>query len=254
MDKSAKVHSGHWERTRQRILKVPKTELTDIDVLEGILQLVFTRADTNEIARNLLYKYHNIVFISKATPQELETVAGIGKVASEKLALLFKSIDFIKTAEMDVRYHSPVNVTNAVELVYKNFDLGPKEKLQAFYLDENNNILARPIISEGELSKVGMDYQSIVEHAQRNKALKVIIAHNHPSNSVYPSYEDYICTTKLYSMLRAIGTRLVDHIIITKDKYFSFYYSKVLPLICEQYEQVLAKTLQKVKKEEQANA
>lgn len=254
MDKNAKVHSGHWERTRERILKLPKVELTEIDVLEGLLQLIFTRGDTNEIARNLLYRYHSIVQIAKAAPEELENIDGLGKVASQKLAMLFRSIDFIKSAEMDISYKSPVNVTNAVEMVLNNFEFSPKEKLQAFFLDENNIILGRPVISEGSLDEVGMDYQTIIEYAQRYEAVKLIIAHNHPSDSVLPSREDFLCTSKLYSMLRAMGTRLVDHIIISKDKYFSFYYSKILPLICEQYEQILSQSLQKANQEKQSTA
>ena len=182
MDKSPKVHSGHWQRTRDRILSVPKSELKEIDILEGILQLVFTRADTNEIARRLLYKFHNIVFIAKAKPQDLQTIDGIGVVASQKLAVFFKSVDFIESASHDVVYRSPVNVANAVDLVKQRFEFGPKEKLQAFYMDENNIVLGTPIISEGDLDKVGMDYQSILNYAQRYNATKVVIAHNHPSN------------------------------------------------------------------------
>ena len=254
MEKTGKVHSGHWQRTRDRILKIPKTELTEIDVLEGLLQLVFTRADTNESARNLLYRFHNIVFITKASAEELATVDGIGKVTSEKLAVLFRGIDFIDSASHDISYHSPVNVTNAVEIVMKNFVLEPKEKLQAFYLDENNIVLSKPIISEGELSEVGMDYNTIVENAQRIKALKVIIAHNHPSGNIMPSKQDYLCTAKLYGLLRTAGSRLVDHIIISSDKYFSFYYSKVIPLICEEYEQMLLHSLERTKHEQKISA
>lgn len=242
MEKSPLVHSGHWQRTRDRILSIPKTELTEIDVLEGILQLVLTRADTNEIARHLLYKFHNIVFISKASEQDFEKIEGIGKISAQKLAVLFKSVDFIEMASHDVAYRSPVNVASAVDLVRGRFDFGPKEKLQAFYLDENNVVLGQPIITEGELDKVGMDYQSILNFAQRYKAIKVIIAHNHPSNNIMPSKEDFVCTSKLYTMLRAAGYRLVDHIIITKEKHFSFYNTRIIPLLGEQYEQLIAKS------------
>lgn len=239
MEKSAKLHSGHWQRTRDRILKIPKTELSEIDVLEGLLQLVFTRADTNEIARRLLYKFHSIVFIAKASADDLMMIEGIGKVASEKLAILFKSVEFIDQASHNIVYKTPSNVANSVELIRNNFKFDSKEKLQAFYLDENNIILGQPIISEGDLDKVGMDYNTIVNFAYRYKALKVIIAHNHPSNNAMPSKEDFYCTSALYATLRASGFRLVDHVIVTKDKYFSFYNTKIIALISENYEKVL---------------
>ena len=254
MDKSPKVHSGHWQRTRDRILSIPKTEFTDIDVLEGLLQLVFTRGDTNEIARQLLYKFHNIAFIVKASPEDLQMVDGIGKVASEKLALLFKSVDFIQCESNNVVYKTPSNVNNAVQLIKNHFEINSKEKLQAFYLDENNILLGQPIIGEGELNKVGIDYGKIVDFAYRYKALKVIIVHNHPSNNVMPSKEDFYCTSTLYATLRSSGFRLVDHIIVAREKFFSFHNSRIISLISENYERVLKDSLNLSKLETARNA
>ena len=243
MNKSPLVHSGHWQRTRDRILTIPKTELTEIDVLEGILQLVFTRGDTNEIARRLLHKFHSIVFVAKAKAIDLEMVAGIGKVAAQKIEVLFKSVEFIERAAHNIAYKAPVNVDSGVELVRNNFPKSSKEQLQAFYLDKNNIILGQPIIGEGELDEVGINYQAIVNYAQRYDAVKVIIAHNHPSGNPMPSKEDFLCTSKLYAMLRVAGYRLIDHVIVAEDKFFSFYNTKIIPYISEQYEAMLNPTL-----------
>ena len=111
-------------------------------------------------------------------------------------------------------------------------------------LDSKGKELYCGCVSKGSFTGSEVPIRKIVELCMRYNAYSAIIAHNHPSGNVMPSKQDYLCTAKLYGLLRAVGSRLVDHIILSNDKYFSFYYTKILPLICEQYEQVLAKTLE----------
>ncbi|MBS7297091.1 MAG: hypothetical protein KIG34_04985, partial [Bacteroidales bacterium] len=54
------------------------------------------------------------------------------------------------------------------------------------------------------------------------KASGVFLVHNHPSGSPVPSSADMIETEKLQNGLTAIGIRLVDHVIITDNSFYSF--------------------------------
>jgi len=239
MDKNPKVHSGHFERTRQRLLLLPTSEFTEIDVLEGLLQFVYLRADTNEIARNLLYKFKNISTIAKTSQMELQKVKGVGELASKKLVVLFRSLDFIKRQQSSITYEIPNTVSNAYRLVSKHFENLHNEELQAFYLDMQNNLIYSTIITQGGNCDVVTDYNKICEQAQRFKSIKVIIAHNHPTGDPTPSMEDFNCTSKLYGMLRSIDIRLIDHIVIGDKKFFSFNASKVLSYIAQMYDEVV---------------
>ena len=243
MDKNPKIHVGHWERTRKRLLHIPTSELSDIDVLEGLLQFVYVRADTNEIARNLLHKFKNISTLSKASVQELMSVTGVGETSAQKIVILFRSLEFIKLQQSTIQYETPTTTFNAYQLISKYFTDYHTEQLQAFYLDTNSNLLHATVIGMGSSCDVNMDYNAICEQAQRYQSSKVIIAHNHPTGDCRPSVADYQCTSRLYGMLRSIDIRLVDHIILANDKFFSFNSSKILPYIAEMYDRLIDHTI-----------
>ena len=50
----------------------------------------------------------------------------------------------------------------------------------------------------------------------------VVFAHNHPSGNISPSKQDIELTQHMYDSLKTLDIRLIDHIIITKNSYFSF--------------------------------
>lgn len=66
-------------------------------------------------------------------------------------------------------------------------------------------------------------YKAISEHASA-----IVICHNHPSGSPNPSVADFNCTSKLLKGSQIMGISLLDHIIITKNSYFSFLENGVL--------------------------
>ena len=61
-----------------------------------------------------------------------------------------------------------------------------------------------------------------MERVIKNRAKSVIFAHNHPSGSISPSKKDIELTQYMYDSLKLLEIRLLDHIIITKNSYFSF--------------------------------
>ncbi len=65
-------------------------------------------------------------------------------------------------------------------------------------------------------------YKNIVEKSIDYKAKSVIISHNHPSGNYRPSRSDIELTQTLKSTLGMLDIRLIDHIIVTKESYFSF--------------------------------
>lgn len=61
-----------------------------------------------------------------------------------------------------------------------------------------------------------------MERTIRNGAKSVVFAHNHPSGNTSPSKQDIELTQHMYDSLKTLDIRLIDHIIITKNSYFSF--------------------------------
>ena len=248
MKKKASLHNGHWERVRQRIITLPVANLTDADVLEGLLQFVFRRADTNEIARRILEKFGNVTTLLDANYRDLEGIEGLGETSINKLLALFKCMEYLKMEHARQMYSRPTSTANAFDLVKHHFRNLDKEILMAFYINNNYQVLHSEVVARGGKSlEVHMDYEHICNQAKLHRATKVIIAHNHPTGDVGPSEADYLCTCRLYALLRQNDISLIDHIIIGDKTYLSFFSTRMLSYIAEMYEEVVRATQEKIK-------
>ena len=96
------------------------------------------------------------------------------------------------------------------------------EEFWAIYLSQANRILQTCQISKGGISSTGVDTRIVIQEAVLNKATQIILCHNHPSGSVRPSRADIQLTEKLHHAAELMDLILVDHIIIHKERYYSF--------------------------------
>lgn len=126
--------------------------------------------------------------------------------------------------ELEERYLREVSVKNS-ETAYhemrdiKNWD---KEVIVAFYLDTRNKIISREIVSIGTLNTIVVHPREIFRTAIIRNACSIILAHNHPSGIVKPSNEDIEVTRKLKKAGVIIGIELLDHLIVSREDYYSF--------------------------------
>ena len=96
------------------------------------------------------------------------------------------------------------------------------ETFKVLYLNQANHVLGYKIVSEGGITSTYSDIRTIMQGALLTNASGVILAHNHPSGNLKPSEPDKIMTEKIKKALTAMDTRLLDHLIVTRESYFSF--------------------------------
>lgn len=104
------------------------------------------------------------------------------------------------------------------------------EELWILVLNKFCPVLPIKINSGGEKS-VEIDFKHIIKETILNDGDAVILFHNHPSNNPYPSVEDMTETSKLKDALNLVGISLIDHIILTSKRYYSFADEKVKKFI-----------------------
>ena len=95
-----------------------------------------------------------------------------------------------------------------------------KEHFYIIPINSRNFSIAE--ISIGSLNASIVHPREVFAEAIKNKAASVIFAHNHPSGDPEPSEDDLIITKKLVESGKILGIEIIDHIIITKSKFFSF--------------------------------
>jgi DNA repair protein RadC len=97
-----------------------------------------------------------------------------------------------------------------------------KEYFVALLLNSRNELILREIISIGSVNASIVHPREVFEPAIRESASSLILAHNHPSGDSTPSEEDETITKRLKEAGKIIGIDVIDHIIVSKNTYFSF--------------------------------
>ncbi len=97
-----------------------------------------------------------------------------------------------------------------------------REHFIAVHLNQKNKVLAIETISIGSLAAAIVHPRETFKGAFLYGSASIIVAHNHPGGDPTPSREDTEVTLKLRTVSDFIGIKLLDHIIIGRDSYFSF--------------------------------
>lgn len=96
-----------------------------------------------------------------------------------------------------------------------------KERFICAFLDNSLRVIAVKCMSEGTVSFAGVYPREIAKEALMYNASSVVLAHNHPGGSKYPSNEDIEITKTITAALKTLGINVVDHIIVTDSDYSS---------------------------------
>jgi len=121
-------------------------------------------------------------------------------------------------------YFTPKDVWQELKDIRDN----KKEHFVIFFLDARNQEIKREIISIGSLNANLVHPREVFEPAIRHTAAQIIVAHNHPSDDAEPSEEDKTITQRLIEASKILGIDIIDHIIVTKNNYFSFKEHKLI--------------------------
>ena len=97
-----------------------------------------------------------------------------------------------------------------------------QEEFKVLLLNRSNKVLGIYPMSKGGVSGTIVDSKLVFSVALKCNASSIIIAHNHPSGNLTPSEADKSLTKKLKEAGKFLDIQLLDHLIITKDGYYSF--------------------------------
>src|SRR5690606_12999898 len=97
-----------------------------------------------------------------------------------------------------------------------------KEQFICLIMDTKGRVARRVVVSEGTLTQSLVHPREAFQEALKDSGASVIFAHNHPSGDPTPSRDDQLITHKLWRAGDLLGIRVLDHVIIGREKWFSF--------------------------------
>jgi DNA repair protein RadC len=152
---------------------------------------------------------------------ELTGTKGIGPAKAAEIKACFELARRISSS----KWQSGEPLRSA-EDVFRHFQASlAREKRELFYvvLLNNKNKKIRDVkISEGSLTASLVHPREVYNPVIRESAAGVIFVHNHPSGDPAPSPEDIEITRRLKEVGEVMGVRVLDHVVIGHERYFSF--------------------------------
>ncbi|MGD2080200.1 MAG: JAB domain-containing protein, partial [Nitrospirota bacterium] len=124
--------------------------------------------------------------------------------------------------EKSVPYSESISDSATIYELFKHLAGETREKFIAVFVDAQNRIIAYDEIAQGTLNEVVVYTHEVIRTALLTNASSIILVHNHPSGNTEPSAYDMEITADIVKKCKMFGLRLLDHLIIGKDDYFSF--------------------------------
>lgn len=211
------------DRPREKLIQYGPKKLTNSELLAIILSSGTKEKNVLQIAQDIFRQYPDDS-IKKAPFDCLEKTKGIGMV---------KACQIIACLELGKRFHQikPNNPIISPKIVWQELqDIRDhkKEYFIVFYLDQGNQVIKKETISVGILNASLVHPREVFEPAIKYLAARLIVSHNHPSGDSSPSLDDLNLTKRLVETGKVIGIEVIDHVIVTKDNFFSFKKNKLI--------------------------
>ncbi|MCX7944215.1 MAG: DNA repair protein RadC [Deltaproteobacteria bacterium] len=217
----------HEDMPRERLLKYGADYLSDTELLAIILRTGSKKyGNVIELSGKLLKRFGGLNGLDRASIAEICSIKGIGRTKAIEIKA---AIQIGKRLSSSKLLGKPLNQSSKVfEYLKGKFINETKEIFIAIILNNQLKPVKELTLTIGNNSYCPIDQIYIIKETIREGFTNLIIAHNHPSNEPEPSLDDIEFTQKLDKSCKLIGIKLLDHIIIGGNSYYSFAEKKLL--------------------------
>ena len=234
MDKEKNLHEGHRQRLKNRFLESGLDDFQHHNILELLLFYSIPRKDTNDIAHELIDKFGSLSGVFDANIEDLTQVNYI----TENSATLIKLIPEIARAYLlDKSNHAGKidNVEAIKEFLLSLYHGKKKEAVYALFLNNSFELIGHKMIHEGSVNSSMVDVRLVLEELIKVNGSMLILAHNHPNGSVFPSYEDIETTTHLLKIFQPFNIPFIEHFVVNEiDCYPIIHNTPSLKMCCSE--------------------
>ena len=211
------------DKPRERLYQYGSENLSDEELISIILKTGTKGMSVKEVSLKLLENVGDIKRLKDIGINTLMGINGIGRV---------KAIEIKAARELGRRIYIENNNLGGVILnnslkIYEYFkDLVGNKKQEYFYtvyVDTKGRYIDKKCLFVGTINNSIVHPREIFKEAYLLSANGIICIHNHPSGDPTPSKEDVVITRKIKEIGMIHGIRLVDHLIVGVNSYYSFY-------------------------------
>jgi DNA repair protein RadC len=186
-----------------------------------LLSLGTPRRDCKQPAKEAIKRFKTLRGVLEASPEELKQINGIGTHSAFGIKLVQEvAREFLKAKMLEKPFYK--SSQEVFDYLYYSMRGLKKEVFKVLYLTSQNQIIDTVDLSEGTVNSSSVSPREVIEGAIKNNTAALIFVHNHPSGVTDPSTSDRGLTRELVYAGRIMHIKVLDHIIIGDNRYFSF--------------------------------
>jgi DNA repair protein RadC len=212
----------YLDRPRERLIKYGTSTLSDSELLSILIGSGNNKNSAKDLANIILNKCGGIKGLSKYNYSSLTNIPGI---KMSKACIILATIEISRRCNTKINDINNIKLNNS-KLVFEYYNDRLKNKKQEYfyciYLDNNKKVINDKLLFKGTLNYSLIHPREVFKEAYILSASAIICVHNHPSGNINPSIQDIESTANLVEIGKMHGIKVLDHIIIGNNNYYSF--------------------------------
>lgn len=210
------------DRPREKMISKGVASLSDAELMAILIGSGTKNETAVAIAQRILSSANNnLNELGKFSLKDFTKTKGIGQAKGVTIMAALELGRRRKISEA-INRKQITSSNDVIELFQPLLADLPHEEFWVLLLNRANRIIERVRISEGGFTATIVDIRKIMRTALDHQAIGIILCHNHPSGNNHPSDDDQRITQKLKQAASTLDISLLDHVIITDQKCFSF--------------------------------
>ncbi|WP_419241648.1 RadC family protein [Cardinium endosymbiont of Nabis limbatus] len=210
------------DRPREKLLRQGASSLTDAELLAVLIGSGTRDTSVVVLAQHILKANgHSLQELAKRSVQELQRFKGIGEAKAVAIVCAME-LTRRRAYEPDHKKELVNSSLKAYRLLQPDLTDKSIEEFWVLLLNRANYLIKKIKISSGGTSRTIVDAKFLFRLVLDHQAVSIILAHNHPSGNTTPSTTDIELTKSITKAGKLLDVSVLDHIIFTDRKYFSF--------------------------------
>ena len=210
------------DRPREKLLLKGAENLSNSELLAILIHNGTKEKTAVDLGKEILkLGKDNLNELGKLSVKELMKIKGIGEAKAITIAA---ALELGRRRQATASLEKSVIGTSNDIAAYLRAALKDyrHEVFAVIFLNRANKINHFEIVSAGGITGTVADPRVILKKALEENAISIILCHNHPSGSLKPSRADEELTTKIKEAAKYFDIKVIDHIIVSEDGYYSF--------------------------------
>lgn len=201
----------------EKVGQVGADSISDVELLSVLID----GRKSRDKAKEILTRYPNIKPIASMSADEIKREFAVSTKSASRIAVAFELARRERMREFEKTPCIAKSLT-IYEIMKDRLEHLPYEEFHIILLNSANRIIKTMLISKGGVTRTIADGRIIFKHAIQCLACGIIFVHNHPSGSLKPSRDDIELTHTLVQGASTLQMKVLDHVIISSDGYYSF--------------------------------